>query len=183
MPTQNLPEAPSKTESNGTGRRPDGKFTAGNRIAVGNPHARKVAALKSALLEAITPEKMRELAHALHQQAIRGDIAAAQLLLRYTVGKPAEAVSPDRLALDEIKLLREYPDVAEVVRVLVACRVSPELAAGVAALKTVDEPLTLGAKLDLAGKGPLLPDHLAQALVRAGRGDGHSLDKPDKEEA
>ena len=37
-------------------------------------------------------------------KAEAGDVAAAKLVLQYTVGKPAEAVEPDRIELDDHRL-------------------------------------------------------------------------------
>ncbi len=41
------------------------------------------------------------------EKAEAGDVAAAKLILQYTVGKPAEAVEPDRVEIDEHRLRTE----------------------------------------------------------------------------
>jgi hypothetical protein len=40
-------------------------------------------------------------------------VPAAKVLLAYVVGKPAEAIDPDRLDLDEFRLLAESPQLQE----------------------------------------------------------------------
>jgi hypothetical protein len=123
-PAHQTAEAPPAGRDTTTGR-----FIPGNKAACGNPHARRVAALRSALLGALTEEHMARLAEALFTQALAGDTAAAKLLLSYAIGKPAPAVDPDRLDLDALDLLRLLPTQTEVVRLL-AERVGAEEAAG-----------------------------------------------------
>jgi hypothetical protein len=48
---------------------------------------------------------MATLADRLFSLAADGDTAAARLALEYTLGKPAPAVDPDRVDLDEVELL------------------------------------------------------------------------------
>lgn len=90
------------------GRDSRGRFGKGNPGGPGNPYARRVAALRSALLEEVTPERLRKIARKLADEAERGDFAAAKLLFSYTVGKPPEAPDPDRLDLDEKELEAEH---------------------------------------------------------------------------
>jgi hypothetical protein len=47
--------------------------------------------LRIALLEAISPEEMKQLARTMYARALKGDMAAASLVLRYTVGVPPGA--------------------------------------------------------------------------------------------
>jgi hypothetical protein len=91
-----------------------GRFTAGNHGGRGNPHARRMAALRQALLSATTEERMRELGERLYAAALAGDWQAAGLFLRYVVGRPGEAVDPDRVDLDEWQMRRDGPDFSEV---------------------------------------------------------------------
>jgi hypothetical protein len=100
------------------GRDAHGRFARGNRGGPGNPHARRVAELRSALLEALTPERMRALAESLYASALGGDVAAAKLLLAYTLGRPAPAVDPDRLDSEEWRSTREGPHCAEVLALM-----------------------------------------------------------------
>ena len=116
--TPAAPAASLPGPANSDGRDARGRFTAGNRVACGNPFARRVAALRSALLEVATPERVRELAERLFQLARGGDMAAAKLLLCYTVGRPTPAVDPDALDLQELRLLAEGPDVEQLVSLI-----------------------------------------------------------------
>jgi hypothetical protein len=97
------------------GRDAGGRFARGNKGGPGNPFARRVAELRSALLEAVTPERVRCLAEGLYQRALGGDTAAAKLLLAYTLGRPAQAVDPDRLDLDEWRLRQDCPQLGDVI--------------------------------------------------------------------
>src|SRR5262249_29485179 len=98
-----LPNPPTPPHTNPATPTPDsghdarGRFTRGNKEGRGNPHARQVAALRKALLETATEQDMIEIAHALMIQAKMGDVAAAKLLLAYTLGKPLESADPDRI--------------------------------------------------------------------------------------
>jgi hypothetical protein len=61
------------------------------------------------LLAAITPEQMQKLTISLYERALRGNMPAAALLLRYTLGNPAPVVDPDRLDLDAFRLFQQFP--------------------------------------------------------------------------
>jgi hypothetical protein len=69
-----------------------GRFTAGNHGGPGNPFARQSAALRQALLNAVTPEDISAITAALLDKARQGDVAAAKLVFAYKLGKPAAAV-------------------------------------------------------------------------------------------
>lgn len=86
------------------GRGAAGRFAVGNRGGPGNPHARRVAALRQAFLAAATPEKLRQLADKVFEQALAGDLAAAKLFLSYNLGRPGEVVDPDGLDASEWEL-------------------------------------------------------------------------------
>jgi hypothetical protein len=79
---------PATPAAAGGDRNARGQFVTGNRGGPGNPFARRVAALRSALLEAITPEQIADLVKAMYARALKGDMAAASILLRYAVGAP-----------------------------------------------------------------------------------------------
>ena len=89
------------------GRDCKGRFTAGNTLCRGNPFARRVAALRTTMLERVTPEAMGDITDALIARARVGELAAIKLLFDYVVGKPVEQPNPDRLDIDEWKLLRD----------------------------------------------------------------------------
>jgi hypothetical protein len=99
----------------GGGRDPaTGRFAAGWKGGSGNPHARQVAERRKALLAAVTAEDVAAIARKLCELAMAGDTAAAKIVLLYTIGRPAEAVNPDHLDLQEFRLLGESPDVLAV---------------------------------------------------------------------
>ena len=107
---------PSPTDSYGAangqsppqpGRAANGRFVRGNKCGTGNPFARQVAGLRKALLQAVTEEDMQQLARTLLEQALQGSTPAAKLLLTYVLGKPTEMPDPDRLNLDDYKILLE----------------------------------------------------------------------------
>jgi len=78
-----------------------GRFVRNNRGGPGNPFARKVAALRAALLASVTDQDIQEVRAALLLEAKKGNVAAARLFLAYTVGKPADTVNPDCLDTEE----------------------------------------------------------------------------------
>jgi hypothetical protein len=95
--------APETASSNPTpsGRDARGRFAKGNPGGPGNPFARRVAALRSALLDSISAEDLAAIVRALIAKAQAGDVAAAKLIFAYVLGKPAQAVDPDRLDSEE----------------------------------------------------------------------------------
>jgi hypothetical protein len=93
-----------------------GKFVAGNKCGRGNPHARRQAELRGALLGVMTPERMAALAEVLFSASLAGDWVAAKLLLSHCIGKPSEAVEPDRLDLHEWAIVNESPTLAQFLR-------------------------------------------------------------------
>src|SRR5947209_4844825 len=84
-----------------------GRFVRGNAGGPGNPFARRVAELRKQLLEAVDASALGRLVDALIEKAKNGDVAAARLVFHYALGKPTEAVDPDRVDADELRLLRE----------------------------------------------------------------------------
>lgn len=114
---------PSTNGHNGThatnGRLPNGRFAVGNPGGSGNPFARRVGALRSAILDAVTAEQMRALFAKLLAMALGGDLAAAALVLRYAVGPPPEKpIDPDDLDGDELKRRAEGMTFADVLALL-----------------------------------------------------------------
>jgi hypothetical protein len=100
--------AEKTTASNdATGREAKGQFAKGNSGGPGNPYARQVAALRKAAIEAVTSDDIREVMNALKEKAKAGDLAAAKLLLSYTLGKPVPAPDPDRLDRHELQTLAD----------------------------------------------------------------------------
>lgn len=80
-----------------------GRFAPGNPGGPGNPHARQVARLRAALLEAVTPADVREIIAVVVEAARGGDLAAAKLLFDRLLGPPVEA---DLIArIEELEVL------------------------------------------------------------------------------
>src|SRR5207244_3383920 len=96
-----------------SGRDANGRFVKGNPGGPGNPFARKVAALRKALINFVTVDDMKHVAFILKEKAMSGDLAAIKLLFQYVVGKPTETVDPDRLDIEEVKLQDEHYEVVE----------------------------------------------------------------------
>jgi hypothetical protein len=112
------PAAPGGAPSTngGNGRDGRGRFTAGNRGGPGNPFARQTAALRRALLAVVTPQDIEAIARMLVERARGGDLVAVKLLLLYAVGRPAEAVDPDTLDVQEWHLFQQLQASAEQVQ-------------------------------------------------------------------
>jgi hypothetical protein len=66
-----------------------------------------MAGLRMAFLNAVTPELMADFARKLHAMAMQGNLDAARLLLRYSIGQPLPAVDPDGVDLHELHLLQQ----------------------------------------------------------------------------
>lgn len=71
-------------------RSPNGQFGAGNPGGPGNPYARRVAALRTALMDAVTDDDIRAVAKALVKRAKAGEVPAIRELLDRLVGKPTD---------------------------------------------------------------------------------------------
>jgi hypothetical protein len=143
----------SQAQAASSGRDARGRFTANNKGGPGNPFARRVAALRQTLLDTVTPEDLQAIVARLIEAARQGDVAAARLVLIYTVGKPAPAVDPDTLDLSEWALWQQMP-------------VSPDV------LQNVQTPLQVPLACLLARTLlPLLQGDLSQTLA-------HHLQQP-----
>jgi hypothetical protein len=97
--TTGTPTTPQPKE----GRENNGQFGQGNPGGPGNPFARQVAALRKALITAVTEKDMADIARKLIARATSGDVAAARLLLSYAIGKPSAAPNPDRMDVEELQ--------------------------------------------------------------------------------
>jgi hypothetical protein len=86
-----------------SGRAADGRFAPGNQFGPGNPFARKCAAFRAALMEAVTEQDIKDIAVKLRDDAKASDKAAVKLLFQYVIGKPQPAVDPDALDLQEMR--------------------------------------------------------------------------------
>jgi hypothetical protein len=90
-----MSESPSPTGSNG--RSGGGRIAPGNKVAKGNPHAKRVARLRSALLKAVSPADLRDVVTALLASAKGGDVPAAKELLQRLLGPPESIDLMERL--------------------------------------------------------------------------------------
>ncbi|MGH9811126.1 MAG: hypothetical protein ACRD9W_28430, partial [Terriglobia bacterium] len=97
------PHTTSQATPSSAGRQTNGTFTAGNQFSRGNPFARKVAAFRAALMEAVTEQDIHDIAGKLRDDAKAGDKAATKLLFQYVIGKPQPAVDPDTLDAQEMR--------------------------------------------------------------------------------
>jgi hypothetical protein len=87
---------PSQASKEGHDSR--GRFTRHNKGGPGNPFARQTAALRQAMLDAMTGEDIHAMVRELIQKACDGDVSAIRLALAYGIGKPDKTVDPDTLS-------------------------------------------------------------------------------------
>src|SRR5205809_6619781 len=95
----NVEHESSQPERNGHGR-----FAAGNRGGPGNPFARRVAELRKAFVEAVTPEDLQKICQRFVTLAVFGDLAAAKFVLGYVPGKIPAPVNPDTVDQEELRM-------------------------------------------------------------------------------
>ena len=88
----------------GNGRGPAGRFSRGNAGGPGNPHARCVARLRSALLRSVKPADLRDVLATLLTQAKAGDVASIKELLQRVLGPPESADLLERIDALEAKI-------------------------------------------------------------------------------
>jgi hypothetical protein len=100
-----LAEAATHAVDTPTGRDAKGRFAKGNPGGPGNPFARHVAQLRSALVQCVSEEDIRYIAKGLLVNAKLGHLPSVRVLLMYVLGKPSGAVNPDTLDIDEWRQL------------------------------------------------------------------------------
>lgn len=89
-----------------------GRFAKGNPGGPGNPFARQVAKLRSALVNRVTESDMDRIAEDLIVKARLGDMAAIKLLFLYVLGKPGATVNPDTVDIEEWRqTIRPLPEI------------------------------------------------------------------------
>ena len=94
---------PSPNGSNGRGA--GGRFAKGNPGGPGNPHARRVAEIRSVLMSAVSNDDLVQMLRALVKKAKAGDVMAAREVMDRMLGKAKVAVaveSEPQLTPDEI---------------------------------------------------------------------------------
>ena len=87
----------------GAKRDEHGRFLPGTTPGPGNPYAKRVGQLRSALLNAVSEDDMREIIEALVAKARKGDIAAARTLFDRVLGKSVESDLIERIERLEAK--------------------------------------------------------------------------------
>jgi len=86
-----MEEQPTPTGDNG--RDTTGRFRPGNKLAKGNPFAKRVQKIRAALLSRLTVDDAKEIADVLIRQAKSGDLAAIKELLDRAIGKAPTIVA------------------------------------------------------------------------------------------
>jgi hypothetical protein len=92
-----MPSNPGAEPPRTSGRAANGRFAKGNPGGPGNPFARQVAGFRQEFMAAVTGDDIAVIVRSLIDKAKAGDVAAARLVLQYTLGKPTAAVDPDRV--------------------------------------------------------------------------------------
>jgi len=95
-------DSPSTNGDNG--RQAGGRFAQGNAGGPGNPHAKRVAKLRTALFKAVSPDDLKAVVAALLKSAKGGDVAAARELLQRLLGPPEALDFVERLEGMEQKI-------------------------------------------------------------------------------
>jgi len=80
-----------------SGRDAKGRFGVGNRLGVGNPHAKKIGQIRAALMNAVKAGDIRIAVKALVESAKGGDRFALAELLDRTIGRAIPMDIEDRL--------------------------------------------------------------------------------------
>jgi len=82
------------------------RFTKGNTGGPGNPYARRVAALKQAMLEASSADDLQDIVRGLVDRAKQGEKDSICILFDRLFGKPTATQDSDRIELEELTLAR-----------------------------------------------------------------------------
>jgi len=82
------PQIDKPSEPRGNGRGTDGKFLPGNKCGRGSPLAGMASKLRAAMLKAVKVGDVKAIIGAMIAKARGGDVAAAKLVLQYTIGEP-----------------------------------------------------------------------------------------------
>lgn len=98
-----MANSPSTNGSNRE-RAKGGKFQQGNAGGPGNPHAKRVAQLRSILLSAVSEDDLREVVTMLVKKAKEGDMVAVRELLDRLVGRAPSAPDPSTFLLEKKRL-------------------------------------------------------------------------------
>ena len=97
------------TPNGPNGRDERGRFAPGNVGGPGNPHAKQVGKLRSAMLAAVSDKEMKAVVKKLVELAKGGNVPAAREVLDRCLGRPVEADLLERLAELEELLSQRVP--------------------------------------------------------------------------
>lgn len=100
-------EQPTPAAQPSPGRDAKGRFTTGNTGGPGNPFGRRLAAMRQAVMNAVSADDIEALLKKLLEMAMGGDLAAAKLVLQYAVGKPKPVAEPDRTEIEASEIETE----------------------------------------------------------------------------
>jgi len=101
MERRRISTNPSPAGASTGDRDPKGRWQPGNKAGRGNPLARRVQAIRVALVSAISAEDIKAVVQTLIQKAKAGDVAAAKIIFDRAAG-PAQALDFD-LRLTELE--------------------------------------------------------------------------------
>jgi hypothetical protein len=101
------PPPPSLDKYHDGGRDGRGRFTKGNPGGPGNPFARQMAKLRQHLLNSASPEEIDFVKAQLMELIAKQNPLAIRMYFEFIIGKAGPAVDPDRLDIDEWRLLKE----------------------------------------------------------------------------
>jgi len=77
------------------GRDTSGRFAEGNRLGKGNPLAGQVHLRRQTFYSAVSEADLIAIVGAVVEKAKRGDIAAAKVILEWTIGRPGALAQLD----------------------------------------------------------------------------------------
>ncbi len=97
------------TPNGPNGRDERGRFAPGNVGGPGNPHAKQVGKLRSAMLAAVSDKEMKAVVKKLVELAKGGNVPAAREVLDRCLGRPVEADLLERLEELEELLSQRVP--------------------------------------------------------------------------
>jgi hypothetical protein len=114
---RDLPAVKNGGKTVKTGRDALGRFTTGGPPGPGrpvaNPFGRYQTELRQALLAQVRPGDLRAVMRKVLQLAKRGNLAAAELVLRWSLGGPPPVVDPDRVDEHELSVRRGRPTLVD----------------------------------------------------------------------
>ena len=90
MERRRISSAPSINGPNGRGA--GGRWAKGNGGGPGNPLVKQIQRIRTALVNAITPEDVQAIVRRLIEKAKKGEVAAAKMILERALGPAAEAL-------------------------------------------------------------------------------------------